>query len=130
MANFSAKNMFLASLVAIARQSSTLPGELNAEFRQAFLDFGSETEDSASAVDRLLIRQVNGSHPSVIALTVGANAVPLASVTNSAEGSDIPTGVREDFPELEQADWDAVLRVVTLILTALESEPLLAAGSE
>ncbi len=41
-----------------------------------------------------------------------------------------PAGVHGDFPELEQADWDAVLRVVTMILTALESEPLLETGPE
>ncbi|WP_322780092.1 hypothetical protein [Frankia sp. Cas4] len=128
--NFSIKSTFLSSLVSIARQPSTLPSELNEEFRRALLDFGSMTDDNVSAVDRVLIQRTNGNDPSVIALTVGANAVPLASVTNSAEGSDIPAGVRGDFPELEQADWDAVLRVVTMILTALESEPLLETGPE
>jgi hypothetical protein len=121
-----AKKDFLSSLLAVAHQVSTSAVDLNTEFRQTLIAFGSATGDNISAVDRVMVREIEtgSKRRRAIGLAVGPNRVPMGEVLNVAEGSDIPPGVREAFPELQQADWDAVLRVATLVFIALESDPL------
>jgi hypothetical protein len=122
----SAKKDFLSSLLAVAHQVSTSPGDLNTEFRQTLIAFGSATDDNTSALDRVMVREIGtgAGRPRTIGLALGPDRVPLADVLNAAEGSDIPAAVRDEFPELAQADWDAVLRVATLVFSALESGPV------
>lgn len=64
-----------------------------------------------------------------IALKIGmlpnddVSSAVLSGVLWRAEGCPIPAELQESFPEFRQDQWNAVLRLATLIFTALESEP-------
>ena len=40
----------------------------------------------------------------------------VTEILNSAEGSPVPAQVRRDFPRITQREWDAVLRLATMVL--------------
>jgi len=47
----------------------------------------------------------------------------LSDVFNTLEDAAIPDAVRRMFPSLSPVEWSACTRMVTMILTALETEP-------
>jgi hypothetical protein len=121
----SAKSRFLAALRAIATQDNSDIKALEAELASTWLAYGSETEDNMSAVARVGVRSVPMFGDRIIVgPTLKEPAVLVSDVLNRAEEADIPEAVREGFPELSQADWQAVMRLATLILTAFESTTL------
>ncbi|MEU5876584.1 hypothetical protein [Spirillospora sp. NPDC047279] len=108
---------FLASLLALADRSGTSAEELTEAFRAALLAYGSDTDDNRAAAGRLAVQDADGT----TALALTPPGVPVADVLNAAEGGEVPSPVREAFPEIDQDGWDAALRVATLVMTALEA---------
>jgi hypothetical protein len=97
-------------------------GELDTAFVRTLLQFGSETEDNARCVELLGITRLRQPHGrDAVGFGLRGKAVPISDVVNSAEGSPVPDSVVKDFPNVTQDDWDAVLRLTTLVLIALES---------
>ena len=120
----SSKANFLKALLATSNLDSGSPTRLNSELKEALLKYGSETEDNTEAVKRIGVGKIGekrNGQPS-IGLNLAASGLSLADVVNTAEGSPLPEGVLEYHPEVTQEDWDAILRVLTLVLTAFESD--------
>ncbi len=91
-------------------------------FVRALLAFGSETDDNRRCVERIGVRaipQPDGSVRSAVALR--GSGTPVADVLNAAEGTPLPAQLAEDFPAVTQEDWDAVLRLATLVFVAAEA---------
>jgi hypothetical protein len=89
---------------------------------RALLAFGSLTDDNRRCVERIGVRAIpqrDGSVRSGIALRSGGT--PIADVLNAAEGMPLPAQLAEDFPAVTQEDWDAVLRLATLVFVAAEA---------
>lgn len=117
----SSRKQFISALLAIADWPDAPLSALESEFAATLLAFGSETEDNIDCVDRIGVReQSDHHHGRVVGLALKTNNVLVSEILNVAEGSQLPADVREHFPELEQEDWDAVLRLATLILSALK----------
>jgi hypothetical protein len=117
----SARERFRAALMAPAKVGPGSPSAIDAEFVASLLAFGSETEDNMSCVERVGIRRIPGGYGSqVIGLAMRSRDTMVAEILNAAEGSEVPATVLEALPGLEQADWDAVLRLATMILVSLE----------
>ncbi|TMQ91628.1 hypothetical protein ETD83_30085 [Actinomadura soli] len=97
------------------------PEALTETFREALQAFGSNTEDNVAAAQRVVFKALQrDGGGTATALALNSTNASLADVLNAAEGTEIPDSVRDAFPELDQEDWDAVLRVATLVLIALE----------
>ena len=95
---------------------------VDARFRAAFLSLGSETEDNCQALRHITVSEFGSESDFALGgLQLARAGVPLSQVLNCAEGCPIPMQVQERYPDLEQNEWDAVLRVATMTLLAFES---------
>ncbi|WP_317933131.1 hypothetical protein [Halioxenophilus sp. WMMB6] len=82
---------------------------------QAILAYGSSTDDNLACTANIAVVQ----EEEYIGLGTASGRL-LSGITNSAEGCAIPAELQESYPDLTQAEWDALLRVCTLLLTDLE----------
>jgi len=81
------------------------------------LDYGSHTPDNIEAIQNItcLVKETTSG--------IGTNSGILASdIINTLEESHIPAAIKLRYPELEQKEWEGVLRFCTLILCACEQE--------
>lgn len=126
-----AARLLLQALAAPRRAGDGPPSSRTEALRRALLDYGSETEDNLAAAQRLALEVDTTPHDASpagvpglagLAAAVGSGAdgarVQVADVLNAAEGCPVPEQVAEALPELTQEDWDAVLRLATLLFTA------------
>lgn len=90
------------------------------ELGRAFLAFGSETDDSVSAVSRIDMGQLAGDPPESFGLRIRKTGDSLADILNHLEGEPIPEATRRAFPDLEEEDFDAAIRIAVLCLSAFE----------
>jgi hypothetical protein len=81
----------------------------------AILNFGSSTDDNKSCVSNIEIVQKS----KVVGIGTKSGRF-LSDIINAAEGCKIPEQVKSEYPDLTQSEWDAVLRVCTLLLVDLE----------
>ncbi|MEV6711485.1 hypothetical protein AB0M48_05495 [Lentzea sp. NPDC051208] len=105
----STRDAFINELIAIAHGKSGDP-----QFKRALVEFGSETPDNLNSIEQLEL------DPARSALVLRRHGIPISDLLHAAEDSDVPPSVREAFPLVTQAEWDAAMRLVTLILIALE----------
>ena len=123
MTEGTARDRFLRSLV-LARSDTNQVDTRDREFVRTLLDFGSETDDNTECVQRVglgVLSQLYGSGPAGFALR--HSRIPVADVLNAAEGAPVPDQVTAEFPEVMQEDWDAILRLATLVLVAFQAPP-------
>lgn len=121
MTEDTARDRFLRSLV-LARGDIDQVDTRDREFVRALLDFGSETEDNTECVERVglaRLPQLHGGGQAGFALR--RSRIPVADVLNAAEGTPVPDQVTAEFPEVTQEDWDAILRLATLVLVAYQA---------
>ena len=90
-------------------------------FRAALLSLGSETDDNTHALAGIRVSEFTSDSFNLGGLQLARLGAPLSDVLNCAEGCSIPTQVQECYPDLKQCEWDAVLRVATMTLSAFES---------
>ncbi|WP_216209334.1 DUF433 domain-containing protein [Amycolatopsis aidingensis] len=116
-----AKDRFLAALHAIRANGDTPTSSLTGELTDALLAYGSETEDNVAAVGRIGVRDVPlfGDRRAV-GPAIKDHGILVSDILNRAEESEIPDPVRESYPELDRSDWQAALRLATLVMTAIE----------
>ena len=117
-------------ITAIADSPSDLSdsklASLGATFRQAFLS-GYETEDNIGCMDEIQVgRTFDGTSARrpIIGYVIPALGVDIADVLNSAEGCDVPQQLRAAYPKITQEQWDATLRLATMIIIALQGDPM------
>lgn len=96
--------------------------KISAELMQAFLDFGSETEENVNCFESIEygVAPKDDEGKQVLSLKLKEYNLSLANIIHAMEGCTVPPEVLEDFPDMTQAEWDAVLRMTTMIYLALE----------
>jgi len=110
----STKDDLLASLVSIGKDSSTSDDRYEL-FSKCFLDYSSETPDNLACIENLTLTE----RDSLLGLSLKSGE-SVSDILNSAEGDSIPQQVQDVYPNLTQVQWDAVLRLSTIILTLFE----------
>lgn len=101
----------------------TDPATDDANFNQAFKAFASETEDNLAALVRVHYTHLEDAFPgdNKVGLSVGPRRVPLSSVSHALESMPVPKDITEYIADgLSQDEWEAAMRVITVILSALE----------
>ncbi|MGW8553273.1 hypothetical protein [Streptomyces tubercidicus] len=122
-----AREQFCRALTAISERTDLHQEELTAQLRTALLNFASETPDNKKAAQRIAVLHT-GEPQQGPRLCLSRSGLSFAEVALSAGGCPVPSCVREEFPDLTQDEWDAVIHVTGLTLTALEPEPASDAG--
>lgn len=86
------------------------------EFRARLLDFASETPDNLNCAGRIRFGDVGR----VSGLKLGGAHVLLSELAHELEDLPRPESVKEAFPDLSEADWDAFTRLTTLLYASIE----------
>ncbi|WP_354640674.1 hypothetical protein [Kitasatospora camelliae] len=114
------RDQLRSALAAFGEHPERGADALAAEVVAGLLAFGSETPDNLAATAHLTAaRDGRGG----LRLTLHPSGVHLGDLLAAAVGTPLPDEVLDDLPDLGQEEWDAVLHLTALILTALESEP-------
>lgn len=93
-----------------------------AAFRSALLDYGSHTPDNVAAIERIEIGPLEDeTSAQTTGLRLASTGASLATILNVLEDAPIPPAVAESLPNLTPDDYESALRVVTLLLTAIEN---------
>lgn len=84
------------------------------ELSRLITDYGSETPDNVTAAKQLdLIEQNNYCG-------IGSHNHLLSDVLNTLECTEIPAHIKKQFTDLSQSEWEALMRVATLICSAFD----------
>ncbi|AJC53664.1 hypothetical protein [Streptomyces sp. 769] len=122
-----ARERFCQSLVAIAERMDLPQDELTTQLRTTLLDFASETPDNEEAAQHIAVLPTEQPQPAM-RMCLSRSTISLAQVLLSADGCPVPGCVLDEFPDLNQDEWNAVIQVTGLTLLAFEAEPACATG--
>lgn len=113
----SAARRFLEAVAGQGDAAAMSLEQRSADLRRRLLEFGSATPDNLAAAERAEVgadRQADGA-----ARVLVGGATPVADVLDAAGDSPVPDAVRYWCPELSQEDWEAAMRIATLVFAAL-----------
>ncbi|MEU8685160.1 hypothetical protein [Streptomyces sp. NPDC048611] len=117
-----AREQFCQALADISERADLQQGELTARLRTAFRNFASETPDNKDAAQHIAV--LHSEEPEQgPRLCLSRSGLAFAKVVLSAGGCPVPSCVREEFPDLTQEEWNAVIHVTGLTLMAFEAAP-------
>lgn len=97
--------------------------DLRSAVETALCELAEETLGKHSCVGLVTVGSEEGNRGRSVGLRVAEYDVALPDLLWRADGSDLPPQVWENCPTLIQEEWESVLRVSTLILMAIASEP-------
>ncbi|MFI5526265.1 hypothetical protein [Streptomyces platensis] len=116
-----ARERFCQALAAISERPDLNQGELTVQLRAALLNFASETPDNMDAAQRIAVLHT-GEPQQGPRLCLSRSGLAFAKVVLIADGCPVPSCVLEEFPDLTQDEWNAVVHVTGLMLMAFEAE--------
>ncbi|GAA5612972.1 hypothetical protein CP981_10880 [Streptomyces platensis] len=117
-----AREQFCQALADIPERPDRHPDELTGQLRTALLNFASETPDNKESARRIAVLHT-GEPPQGPRLSLSRSGPALTKAVLSAAGCPVPSCVREEFPDLTQDEWTAVIQVTGLTLMAFEADP-------
>jgi hypothetical protein len=119
------RTIFRERLVALAQTPPAqlrLP-EMSDVLMRSFLDFGSETEDNLNCAAHVDYGSAEDALSNLhIGLRLKEKVILLSELMNMVESLPLPELVQADFPSLTEVEWSAALRMITMVLIALEHE--------
>ena len=116
-----AGKQFISALLAIEDLPEATLAALESEVKSSLLAFGSETGDNVACAERIGVEDLPYcDYGRIVGPTIKSRHILISDILNNAEGSAIPASLQEQYPELEQDDWNAVLRIATLAFTAFQ----------
>lgn len=98
----------------------------NDNLRQIFLEMGSETPSNLSCLEHIEYGMVDRSEfgkKDLHGLKLRGKNTLLSEVMNAIENVELPSEVKEQFPDLTIDEWDATTRMITMVLLSLEYIP-------
>ncbi len=97
----------------------------NTDLKHIFLVMGSKTEENLNCTAHieygLADKSQSGLKP-FYGLKVKGKNLLLSHVMNTIENLDLPSEIKEEFPDLTTDEWDAATRMITMVLLSLECE--------
>jgi hypothetical protein len=110
------------ALLSIAASTGTGESALTLRLRHALLEFGSSTDDNVNATSRVEVGPIDvATARKGQGMRLTGTNIALTNVVNAAEGCPVPQRVREHYPDIQQEQWDAVLRIACLVLLSFEA---------
>jgi uncharacterized protein (DUF433 family) len=96
--------------------------EATKKLRECLLAIGSATPDNQNCTTHIEVGRVRRRHgPSQVrGAKIRGRAIMISDLLDATESAPMPEFVRERFPSLTLAEWEACLRFVMLVLISLE----------
>lgn len=107
----------------VSADDSSFPRR-SGELMLSFLKFGSDTPDNVNCYQHIefgVAHEANDAHQVRTAgLKVRGKAIFVSDVLNILEGIEPPDAVKEAYPDLTSSEWEAVMRMATMVAIAFE----------
>lgn len=119
------KQKFGSLLCGLAQSDSNPPAIARNELMEAFLEFGSQTDDNMNCYRHIEYGPVlrNDWQPKeTYGLKLKGKNILISDVIHLVEDLDLPDRIKENFPDITSDEWSAVTRMATMILLAFEYE--------
>lgn len=87
----------------------------------SFAQFGSKTPSNQHCYENIeYSKAVSRSNPDVLSygFKLKGKEVFVGHVINAVEGMELPREIAEEFPSLTNEDWEAIMRMATMIIQA------------
>ena len=115
------RNSVVSALSLIAKSGSKGDIRENIEkFRHSILLFGSESEGNLQAARSVEYITKTERNVTTGGLGVRPAGVHLSDIIYCVESEPMPAAVAERFPQLTTSEWEAAMRIMVLLLKALE----------
>jgi len=115
------EDKFLSEFIRLRKRKERLP-LVNKIFKEALFSYGSETEENISCIEEIEYREITERDGRISrGLFLRSSGFSLPDVLNFAENTPIPDRVSEEFPDLTQKEWDAIIRLAVLVLGATDT---------
>jgi uncharacterized protein (DUF433 family) len=117
-------NSFIKALVETisADDLSSSWQNRSSHLMQAFLDYGSETEDNLNGFYHIEYGPVPvlEGHVPRLGFKIKGKDITISDILNGIEDIEIPPYIKEHFPDLTADEWSAATRIATMFFSALE----------
>lgn len=121
----SRERIFLAKMMmASDMQDGKYPSDvIKKHVRDAILEFGADTEENLNCADHVTYGAYYSEFMDATfsGLQLKSNPILLSTLSHISEGGAIPDGIKAELPFVTQAEWKAFTRLITLMLTGLET---------
>ena len=88
-------------------------------FRKAFLNFASETEDNVKTAELIHFKNVRLCHGVMQRAFFVGEEIPISEILSELTGVPIPDDIAKEYPNLTQEQWCYTLHAVSVIMKAL-----------
>ena len=119
------KERFASLLCELAQSDDNSRQAKGRELMQAFLEFGSATDDNMNCYSHIEYGSVppGACNPKeTYGLKLKGKDILISDVVHLLEGLDLPDRIKKDFPNITENEWAAVTRMATMILIAFERQ--------
>lgn len=121
MSTLDARSKLIQTLAELTKFSSDEVATV--AFRQAFLDYASETPDNLESVQKIVAN--SEKHPSISGkrvrgLRLRSHHWLLSDVLWAAEDCAAPDRVRQEFPGITNEEWQVVCRMATVVFSLFD----------
>jgi len=111
--------------IACGKKAQTSLSAQSDQLMKAFLEFGSETPDNVNCYNHIEYGLTHDWRSRAVwGLKLKGKNLLLSEVMNVVENLKLPNEVSKEFPELTNSEWEAITRMVTMLLIALERSDL------
>ena len=120
-----AKNDFAHKLAELLLSDPDLSNlkQADEQLKETFLASACESPDNLSCADYIeygAILDESWGVNTTVGLKLKRHDIMLSDISNVLENCAMPPELKAQFPKLTGEDWDAAMRMMTMILMALE----------
>ncbi|MBE2192610.1 MAG: hypothetical protein IAE83_00365 [Anaerolinea sp.] len=118
------KTQFLQTLCNLLEVDENTVHEVGNTLMNAFLNFGSRTPDNLECFENLQysVGKDRDRSKKIAGFRLKSGEVFVSEILNYLEGIEIPEQIMVRFPKLSRAEWNAVLRMATMMFLAVERD--------
>ncbi len=103
---------------------STSSNGFSDEIIQTILELGSDTEDNINCRDHIeygVVSERDYAKKGIHGFKIKGKNILISDIMNVIEDLELPVEIQDEYPSLTNKEWDAITRIITMLLLSLES---------
>jgi len=103
---------------------STSSNGFSDEIIQAILEPGSDTEDNINCRHHMeygVVKERDYAKKGIHGFKIKGKNILISDIMNMIEDLELPAEIQDQYPSLTNKEWEAITRIITMLLLSLES---------